>query len=77
MAERDWKEVTEALRESVRMGSYPVGVKMLSSAGELNDHKRLRLLRKTAPCHMAAMARYYREDGLVGASSQTTRCVWG
>lgn len=50
---------------------------MLPSAGELTEHKELKLLKKTAPCHMAALARYYRKEGLVGASAQSTRCVWG
>jgi uncharacterized protein (DUF169 family) len=77
MAETDWKEVSNMLRDAVRMAAWPVGIKMLPDAKSLHDFPNIKLLQKTAPCQMAARARYYREDGVVAASSRAIKCVWG
>lgn len=77
MVDVDWKEVSEMLRDAVRLASWPVGIKMLPDAGSLHDFPKAKFLQKTAPCHMIARARHYREDGIVVGSSQAMKCVWG
>ncbi len=61
----------------ISLPGAPIGVKLLQSAGELLDHPEARLLSSTSPCQMAAVARYGRGEGIVGASAQGTKCVWG
>ena len=77
MVEKDWKEVSNLLRDAVRMAAWPVGVKMLPDAKSLHDFPNIKLLQKTAPCQMVARARYYREEGVIAASSRAIKCVWG
>jgi uncharacterized protein (DUF169 family) len=77
MPRKDWKALTEELRERVYLPAYPVAIKLLPLARELLDYNEARLLTNTTPCHMAAIARYNREDGTVAASGQGTKCLWG
>lgn len=77
MPSRDWKRVSEDLRKRTNLPSSPVGVKLLKNAAELLGMKGLRQLTNTAPCQMAAWARYYKEEGVVGASAEGVKCVWG
>ena len=66
-----------AIRRHLNLATAPVAVKMLESTLMMMDIKGLRQLRDTAPCHMATWARYYGEEGVVGASSEGIKCVWG
>ncbi len=50
---------------------------LLKDVRELSVVKGLKQLQATAPCHMAAYARYYRDEGIVGASAEAMKCVWG
>lgn len=72
------------LRSSVaeikkRLGptAVPVGVKLVAAARELNEMPGVRILTATTPCHMVSAARHERDDPVVGASSQATKCLWG
>lgn len=77
MPDKNWKAITEELRDKVYLPAYPIGVKLLVKPRELLEYRDARLLTDTTPCHMAAIARYNRGDGVVGASSQGTKCLWG
>jgi len=77
MAGKDWKTLTKELREKVCLATAPVAIKLLPHARQLLDYPDARLLTATTPCHMAAIARYDRGDGLVGASGQGVKCLWG
>jgi uncharacterized protein (DUF169 family) len=77
MPGKDWKAITEELRDKVYLPAYPIGLKLLVKPRELLEYRDARLLTDTTPCHMAAVARYNRSDGIVGASSQGTKCLWG
>ncbi|NLI73633.1 MAG: DUF169 domain-containing protein, partial [Euryarchaeota archaeon] len=55
----------------------PIGVKLLSSARELNEIPGVRTLTSTMPCHMAMMARHEQSEPIIGAPSQATKCLWG
>ncbi len=57
--------------------AIPVGVKLAAAARELNEVPEVRILTSTTPCHMVSAARHDRDDPVVGASSQATKCVWG
>ena len=73
----DWKRVSGDIRKYCNLASSPVSVTLLKNVKELSAIKGLKQLQATAPCHMAAYARYYREEGVVGASSEGMKCVWG
>jgi uncharacterized protein (DUF169 family) len=77
MAGRDWKALSKEIRERVALPTAPVGVKLLKNHRELLDHREAKLLTNTAPCHLAAMARYNHAQGIVGASDIGTKCTWG
>jgi uncharacterized protein (DUF169 family) len=77
MPGKNWKAITEELRDKVYLPAYPIGLKLLVKPRELLEYRDARLLTDTTPCHMAAVARYNRSDGIVGASSQGTKCLWG
>ncbi|MGE5379268.1 MAG: DUF169 domain-containing protein [Candidatus Saccharibacteria bacterium] len=77
MSGKDWKALTEELRERVYLPAHPVAIKLLANARELLDYPNARQLTDTTPCHMAAIARYNRADGTVEASALGTKCVWG
>jgi uncharacterized protein (DUF169 family) len=57
--------------------AVPVGVKLVTSARELNEHPGARTLTSTVPCHMVSVARRERDEPVTEASSQATKCVWG
>ncbi len=73
----DWKKASMTIRRHLNLATAPVAVKMLESTLMMMDIKGLRQLKDTAPCHMATWARYYGEEGVVGASSEGVKCVWG
>jgi uncharacterized protein (DUF169 family) len=64
-------------RSLLNLGSYPVGVKLYEKASEAADIKCARPLRSTAVCHMLALSRHYREDGICTSSVQGMKCLWG
>jgi uncharacterized protein (DUF169 family) len=66
--QKDWRSVSDKIRESINLAASPIGIALIPSAKGLLDYPNVRLLTRTAPCHMAAIARYYRQDGVVGAS---------
>ncbi|MBC7108743.1 MAG: DUF169 domain-containing protein [Methanomassiliicoccales archaeon] len=72
-----WKSAFSSLKKILNLANSPVGVKMFTEAKELLKFADVKLLTKTTPCHMAAIARYHREQGIVGASSEGIRCVLG
>jgi uncharacterized protein (DUF169 family) len=77
MPQRDWKRDSGEIRRYCNLASAPVAVKLLKQVKELTEIKGLKQLQATAPCHMAAYARYYKEEGVVGASAESLKCVWG
>jgi uncharacterized protein (DUF169 family) len=77
MPQRDWKRDSGEIRRYCNLASAPVAVKLLRQVKELTEIKGLKQLQATAPCHMAAYARYYKEEGVVGASAESLKCVWG
>jgi uncharacterized protein (DUF169 family) len=77
MPQRDWKRASGEIRRYCNLASTPVAVMLLKQIKELTEIKGLKQLLATAPCHMAAYARYYKEEGVVGASAESLKCVWG
>ena len=77
VSQMDWKRIAGEIRRYCNLASAPVAVKLLEQAKDLSAIEGLRQLQDTAPCHMAAYARYYKEDGVVGASAEGMKCVWG
>jgi uncharacterized protein (DUF169 family) len=77
MPGKNWKALTEELRDKVYLPAYPVGIKLLAKPRELLDYHDARLLTDTTVCHMTAVARHNRGDGIVGASSLGSKCLWG
>jgi len=77
MPQTDWRRVSGEIRRYCNLASAPVAVKLLKQVKELSNIKGLKQLQATAPCHMAAYARYYKEEGVVGASAEGMKCVWG
>mgnify|MGYP001193042604 FL=1 len=77
MVNPEMMERTEEFRTLLNLSTYPVGVKLFERASEALTVKGARVLRATAPCHMAALARYYRRDGVTVATAQGMRCLWG
>ncbi|HTY46833.1 MAG TPA: DUF169 domain-containing protein [Methanomassiliicoccales archaeon] len=76
-SERDWKKIAADIRRYVNLAASPVAVKLLPNVTSLAELKGVRQLQNTAPCQMAAWARYYGPEGVVGASAQGVKCVWG
>jgi len=77
MPKTDWRRVSGEIRRYCNLAAAPVSVKLLQDVKELSGIKGLKQLTATAPCHMAAYARYYKDEGIVGASSEGMKCVWG
>lgn len=75
--QKDWRNVSDRIKESINLAASPIGIALIPSAKGLLDHTNVRLLTRTAPCHMAALARYYRQEGVVGASSEGIKCILG
>ncbi len=77
MGKMDWKEATRTLKKAISLPASPIGIKLLREAKSLLDYPSVRMLTATALCQMTSMARYAREEGIVGASSEAQKCVWG
>lgn len=74
---QDLKSAAAEIKRAIALPTNPVGIKLVSNARELLEVPGVRPLASTAPCHMAAIARYGRSDAVVGASAQATKCLWG
>ncbi len=68
---------TRAFRSLLDMGTYPVGIKLFEKASEAMAEKDARILSSTATCHMAALARHYREDCISVCTAHGMKCLWG
>lgn len=68
---------TGEFRSLLNLGTYPIGVRLFEKASEAVSLPGVRVLRSTATCHMAAMARYYRNEGVTATTAQGMRCLWG
>jgi len=68
---------TKEFRSLLNLGTYPVGVKMYERAAEALSVPGARLLASTATCHMAALARHYRDDGICVTTTNGLKCLWG
>lgn len=77
MTKKDWRSACSVLKKHINLAASPIGIALFTSAREILAFPSVKLLTKTAPCHMAAIARYYREDGVVGASSEGIVCLLG
>jgi len=77
VTQKDWRSACSVLKKRINLAASPVGIALFASARELLAFPSVKLLTKTTPCHMAAIARYYREDGIVGASSESIVCLLG
>lgn len=75
--EKKWTSICSELRKVLILNSSPIGIKMLREARDLLMFQGIKIMTRTAPCHMAAIARYYGENGVIGASSEGIRCVLG
>ena len=64
-------------RSLLNLGTFPLGVKLFEKASDVLAVRRAHTLRSTAPCHMAALARHYRKDGVCVANTQGIKCPWG
>lgn len=64
-------------RSELNLGTHPIGVKLFEKASEALAVPGAKALRSTATCHMAALARHYREDGITVTTAQGMRCLWG
>ena len=65
------------LRTLLNLGTWPVGVKMYEKASEALSVTGARHLRSTATCHMVALARHYRLEGVSVSTVQGMKCLWG
>jgi len=74
---QDLKLTAAEIKKRIALATEPIGIKLLANARELIEVPGIRNLTFTAPCHMAAIARHERDDAVVGASAQATKCVWG
>jgi len=77
MPRTDWKKASAAIRKATNLACSPIAVMLLPDVKQISEMKGVRQLQATAPCQMAAWARYYGEEGCVAASAQGTKCVWG
>jgi len=65
------------LRTLLNLGTWPVGVKMYEKASEALSVTGARHLSSTATCHMVALARHYRLEGVSVSTVQGMKCLWG
>lgn len=77
MPQTDWNRVSAAIKKATNLACSPIAVMLLQDIKQLTQMKSVRQLQATAPCQMAAWARYYGDEGQVGASAQGIKCVWG
>jgi len=64
-------------RSELNLGTYPIGVKLFENASDALAVPGAKLMRSTATCHMAALARHYRTDGITVTTAQGMKCLWG
>jgi len=77
MPPTNWKKTSSTLKAATNLGCSPIAVKLVPSISMLKGWQGVRQLQNTAPCQMAAWARYYKEEGVVAASAEGVKCVWG
>jgi len=77
MADPLWERWAKDFRSELNLGTYPVGVKLFEKASEALAVRGTKVMRSTATCHMAALARHYREDGITVTTAQGMKCLWG
>lgn len=68
---------TSEFRSLLNLGTYPIGIKLFEKASEALAVPGVKVLRSTATCQMAALARHYREDGTTVTTAQGMKCLWG
>ncbi len=64
-------------RSELNLGTYPVGVKLFENASDALAVPGAKVMRSTATCQMAALARHYRADGITVTTAQGMKCLWG
>lgn len=64
-------------RSLLNLGTWPVGVKLYEKASDALSVGGAHNLRSTATCHMIALARHYRAEGVSVSTTQGMRCLWG
>jgi uncharacterized protein (DUF169 family) len=77
MPEAPMTKQARELRKLLNLGTWPVGVKMYDKASEALSVPGARQLRSTATCHMVALARHYRLEGVSVSTVQGMKCLWG
>lgn len=77
MADASLEAWARDFRAELNLGTYPVGVKLFEKASEALAVKGAKVMRSTATCQMAALARHYREDGITVTAAQGMKCLWG
>lgn len=77
MTAADLERQAEEFRSLLNLGTYPVGVKLFEKASEAMAVPGAKVMRSTATCHMAALARHYREDGITVTTATGMKCLWG
>lgn len=68
---------TKDFRSLLNLGTYPVGVKLFEKASEALAVPGAKVMSSTATCHMAALARHHRQDGICVSTTQGMKCLWG
>lgn len=68
---------TKEFRSLLNLGTYPIGIKLFEKASDALAVPGAKTLLSTATCHMAALARHYRQDGVSVATTQGMKCLWG
>lgn len=68
---------TRDFRSELNLGTYPIGVKLFEKASDAMAVPGAKVMRSTATCHMAALARHYRDDGITVTTAQGMKCLWG
>jgi len=77
MADAKWAKGAKEFRSLLNMGTYPVGIKLFKDASEALEAPGAVELRSTAACHMVALARNCRVDGISVCRPRSMKCLWG
>ncbi|HUT26859.1 MAG TPA: DUF169 domain-containing protein [Methanomassiliicoccales archaeon] len=77
MPDKERVRQAREFRSLLNLGTYPIGVKLFEKASDALAVRGARNLRSTATCHMAALARHYREDGVCVSTTHGLKCLWG
>jgi uncharacterized protein (DUF169 family) len=64
-------------RSELNLGTCPIGVRLFEKASEAMEVPGVKVLRSTATCHMAALARHHCADGITVTTAQGMKCLWG